>query len=97
MEKVYNNLIGGDYFTINKPLALPKKLIGLKYISPNYINSKKRITEFFNCSDQEIKDLEDTNTLIFNKLKWDDIPEDNKNYITYFLPGNPYNNKTITI
>lgn len=42
MEKVYNNLIGGDYFTINKPLALPKKLIGLKYISPNYINSKKK-------------------------------------------------------
>lgn len=97
MEKIFNNLIGGDYFSINEQFALPEKLIGLKYISPNYINSKKRIAEFFNCSTQEIKELESANILIFNKLKWDDIPEDNKNYITYFLPGNPYTNKIITV
>ena len=97
MEKIFNNLIEGDYFSINEQFTLPENLIGLKHISPNYINSKKRITEFFNCSVQEIKDLESDNILIFNKLKWKDIPEDNKNYITYFLPGNPYNDKIITI
>lgn len=97
MEKILNNLIGGDNFLINEQFALPEKLIGLKHISPNYINSKKRITGFFNCSAQEIKDLENANILIFNKLKWEDIPEDNENYITYFLPGNPYNDKIITV
>ena len=83
------------FYKINRNIS-DELFYKLKF-SPQCVSFKEELCHRSGLSNSEIARLENNGIITFSNIKWKDIPNDNKNYISYFLPGNPYNIKTITV